>query len=745
MRPVRIGMPVVAVAVLLASACSDDTPTMPTQPLAPPPLAAPPPQDPGVISSQSGDARTDFQLAIENALAERRAAGLPAPSLSFQYESDAGVPLATLQAQGLEPGEEVTIVATTVIRYDNPQQARRSEWPAFVIEGTVPPDVEGSIQEGDYTQAIKDAVEREAPGFWQTHTFGQEPRTYTYTETITFTHVEDNASGALQGVAAVSATGEVVNGFSIPGPGLDYTLDETLEIASVDVASIRFGFAMDWAFGVRLPMAVSVTGPNSVLEGSSFVPTSIARGLDWTAADFTNAGILPGEGNEFLMEFEFFLGINVEVLGFTVFSLGPDVDIDESSSFTTPLGPGQVFNLPTIDLPIFSRSAGPASFSIGFDATPQAGSDRFTADWLAAGEASGSGAVVYSTSGVSRNLGSVLAIDGPGSANLRLDDFEYVFTQFRIALGLFVQLEVDAGIFGEETWRFGIPITSFNLSSIVPDLAVGLHAGSSPTTVGTAVTIDNVAPTAEIDLSSTTLVNGVPTFLVESGIPHMFTGSSFDPGRDDLTASWDFGDGGGVSTDYPLGAPVGPNQIVDMQAHTFGDACLRETTFNAVDDDGAFGEDQVTVVNTPVAGSNAARQEGYWQHQLRRNGKTDFDDAALECLLAIVGHMSPVFNEVRDASTIEQAHDVMFLKQNRGSEREQLDRELLVVWLNWANGVFGYTEMLDIDRDGVVDASFVDLVTAAETVRRDAGATTAQIKEQTRILHRINTLGPPRA
>ena len=55
--------------------------------------------------------------------------------------------------------------------------------------------------------------------------------------------------------------------------------------------------------------------------------------------------------------------------------------------------------------------------------------------------------------------------------------------------------------------------------------------------------IDNVAPTAVIDLTGATIINGIPTILGQAGQPVDFTGRSQDPGSDDLTLTWDFGDG----------------------------------------------------------------------------------------------------------------------------------------------------------------------------------------------------------
>lgn len=161
--------------------------------------------------------------------------------------------------------------------------------------------------------------------------------------------------------------------------------------------------------------------------------------------------------------------------------------------------------------------------------------------------------------------------------------------------------------------------------------------------------------------------------------------------------------------------------------------------FKAVDDDLAFSEDHVPVIITETG--NRARPEGYWQHQLSGDGKSDFDAGTIENYLAIVGHMSAVFNEARDASTIEKAHDVLFLKQNNGSATEQLDRELLVVWLNFANGAIEYMELLDTDKDGTGDTPFADVVAAAEVVRLNPNATKSEIKEQTNILHHVKQMG----
>ena len=84
-----------------------------------------------------------------------------------------------------------------------------------------------------------------------------------------------------------------------------------------------------------------------------------------------------------------------------------------------------------------------------------------------------------------------------------------------------------------------------------------------------------------------------------------------------------------------------------------------------------------------------------------------------------------MLNEVRDASTRELAHDVLFLKQNGGTPTEQFDRALLTALLNFANGSLGYAELSAV-------------LGTAEAVRLNPASTAAEIHAQRSILHGLS-------
>ncbi len=321
---------------------------------------------------------------------------------------------------------------------------------------------------------------------------------------------------------------------------------------------------------------------------------------------------------------------------------------------------------------------------------------------------------------------------------------------------------------GTIDWGDGTPVESISgtIENVRPDATLGFSVShvygddgtftanvcgfddDSSTCQSIALSVTNVIPTTVIDETGTFLVNGVPTFIVHAGVTVPFTAASFDPGSDDRTTTWDWADGApspdstklslndtSFNPDPDPSPTVNPRTVSDTEPHAFAEACFYTVTFGAADDDGGTASDTVKVIITGNA--SLERSAGYWQTQYRPR-PTAFTEARRLCYLAIAGFMSTVFDEFRDASTVAAAFDVLFMKQNGGSAIEQLDRQILTAWLNFANGAFDYTELVDTDGNGVADTQFAAVMATAEAVRLNPASTEAELRAQRDILERIN-------
>jgi hypothetical protein len=261
------------------------------------------------------------------------------------------------------------------------------------------------------------------------------------------------------------------------------------------------------------------------------------------------------------------------------------------------------------------------------------------------------------------------------------------------------------------------------------------------------VTVNNVAPTTDIDETGTILINGVPTFLTNADDPVDFSAQSTDPGSDDLTMTWDWDDGPPApdvtvvslvdppGTDLLPSPDVDPRDVTDDQTHAFEDACRYDILFASEDDDGGASSDSVVVII--VGNEDEIRSAGYWTHQYRGNGKTDFTDDELDCQLAIVDFVSTIFSEVRAAGTIAEAVDVLRVN-GRTDMSELLDRQLLAALLNFTNGSVAWDELIDTDGDTVGDTAFSDVIATAEAVRANPASTREELEAQKDLLEQIN-------
>ena len=325
----------------------------------------------------------------------------------------------------------------------------------------------------------------------------------------------------------------------------------------------------------------------------------------------------------------------------------------------------------------------------------------------------------------------------------------------------------------EISWGFDAPSSgSLILTNDGPPADQGSVTGSraygdnGAFTVGVKVTDDdggsqtasfplqvtNVAPTAVIDETGATVVNGVPTFIAHSGQAVSFKARSTDPGSDDLALSWSWGDGlpsPDVTTNYLVNPPgtdpatspsLQPRDVTDSKSHAFGSACSYDVGFGTRDDDGGSSADAAKVVVTGNA--HLTRIAPLWFLQTRpglRIPPIDLPVSTVNCYLQVVQHMSPLFSEAKDVSTMAKANSVLNLQLL--NPKAEFDRQALTAWLNFADGSFDLNSPVHTNLNLHPNTTFGAVMTQAEAIRLNPASTTTQLRQQTLLLEKLNLLG----
>lgn len=272
---------------------------------------------------------------------------------------------------------------------------------------------------------------------------------------------------------------------------------------------------------------------------------------------------------------------------------------------------------------------------------------------------------------------------------------------------------------------------------------VGVCASDDDSTACSAVIAEvaNVEPTATITPPGQTAYDGVSAFVVNAGGSISVEARSTDPGSDDLTLTWSWGDGletvvvslvNPPNPDPAKSPSVQPRDMTLARSHPYGAACLYNVELSSRDDDGGMASDTAAVVI--VGNSDRMRGSGWWMNQYRPKPPNHLSPQTLDCYLEIVVFLSTVFDAPLDRAA---AVDILFVRRNRGSAEELLDKQLLAAWLNFANGAIGLADLVDTDGDGSHDSTFAAALLQAEGVRNDPTSTRAQLLAQKDILERI--------
>ena len=207
-------------------------------------------------------------------------------------------------------------------------------------------------------------------------------------------------------------------------------------------------------------------------------------------------------------------------------------------------------------------------------------------------------------------------------------------------------------------------------------------------------------------------------FVLEAGGNVGIAASSTDPGSDDLTFTWAWGDNTTSSqtslvnppaTDPPKSPSVQPRDVSLSESHTYGSACLYDLTVGVEDDDGGSASDSGVVV--VVGNADRSRGSGYWLNQMRTKRGNDFSDAQLDCYLKIVNYFSLTFEGVNRPG----AAAILHLPAKPAAQTE-FDQQAMAAWLNFTNGAVSLDTLVDTTGDLTVEGPAVQLVRVNDAI-----------------------------
>ena len=279
--------------------------------------------------------------------------------------------------------------------------------------------------------------------------------------------------------------------------GFTYTIaKERYNLVDIWVltAYARAGIDVDIRFGLRLPINVTLEYPEQMTVGDNYTFYATLTPIDKPFF------------NESLFIFKAFIWVEAGIwvpFRWITYSATYGPNIDESRSFQTPLGPGAEAPLPSINVMIFD-SAWVIEFSllkVFLTIEPAFGSEKITAKASSLGDARVVDGADLTWSMPNQSLNFTVNADEYDNttdyAKIRLSDFKYYFTIFKLHVGLLFDFNswID-WLTGDPTIR----VATLDMSWIIKKLGtpyLPVHPGY-PSGVEVTLYVERYIPPPEI-------------------------------------------------------------------------------------------------------------------------------------------------------------------------------------------------------------------------------------------------------
>jgi len=311
------------------------------------------------------------------------------------------------------------------------------------------------------------------------------------------------------------------------------------------------------------------------------------------------------------------------------------------------------------------------------------------------------------------------------------------------------------------------------------------------------VSVRNLAPRVTLNTTAAIVFTGGKAFLGRSGDAQSHSAFATDPGSDDLSFTWSFGQSttyfnNSVSPDaLPSSDGTFPFSTSDTGIVTFTKPGVQNIGVVVRDDDGGTGDGSLTKI--VVDDCDCTKSQGFWKQQFKTGDKGRDDDeddgggnrieeSALKAYLDIVNFVSSVFSETVPVNNIGDANLVFNPEKNRDSGgggkptgegsgnaltesgnkkkkkpggkgdednddtgTDNVDKmrsnalaQTLAAWLNFAKGGIGLDEMVDTDGDGKADTAFSKIMAEVESILNNPNATKADLERGKDLAEAVN-------